>query len=130
DVDVRGEVLADEAVVALLVAGRQADVLVEQEGAAAGEGEPVPAVAADELLVGGHRRGSRRQAEHGAGVPGRLQRAGEDVRDDLRARLGVRHDVDLHTVLPFCSGGPSGPGLSGPGLSGPGPSGPGPSAVP
>src|SRR5699024_3836066 len=36
---------------------------------------------------------------------------------DLRARLGVRHDVDLHTVLPFCSGGLSGPGLSGPGPS-------------
>src|SRR5699024_11873988 len=44
DVDVGGEVLTDEAVVALLVADGQADVLVAQEGTAAGAGEAGRAV--------------------------------------------------------------------------------------
>src|SRR5690606_156430 len=95
------EVVPDEGVVALLVAGGQAHVLVEQEGAARREGQPFLTVATDQLGVGGDRGGSSGQAQHRAGVPGVAHGPLEEVGDDLRAGVCIGDDVDLHVACPF-----------------------------
>ncbi|MCO5561366.1 hypothetical protein L7F22_014987 [Adiantum nelumboides] len=95
DVEVVGELAADDLAVGLRVPRGQAQVLVEQEGAGPGEGQPLVAVAADQLGVGGQRgaAGGEPEGRRPAGVPG--QDVGDGVGDrppaGRRVRVGDEH---------------------------------------
>src|SRR5690606_16408935 len=88
------ELTLDDGAVPLGVVGGQADVLVEQEAAGAGEGDPARLVAADELVVDGQRARPGGKPEDGVGPVG--EQLLDSVGDERADLLGAALDDDLH----------------------------------
>jgi hypothetical protein len=94
DVDVPKEVLVHEVAVALVMIGREADILIEVESGDAAEIQVLLLVHAHEFPVKALRRAAGGEAEHGIGFFAHF--FGDDLGAKQATVFGGRLDDDFH----------------------------------